>query len=221
MSSGKYTRIPAALRTPREEYVDAGLHGFGCLMSVVGGFVLIPIAIDRGDPYCLAGCVVYIISIVATFAASTLSHLYLSFNVNKFFRKLDQAVIYWMIVGTFSPFVLTFLRNSTLWMLFYGVTVAVAIWGFVSKMALEHRLDGISVFLYVVLGMTQGVSLVPLLQVLPTSSVINILLGGICYLSGTYFLVKDVRKYRYHSIWHLLVLGGCAFHYYAVLLAIS
>lgn len=219
MTSGHYRRIPAALRTPREEYADAATHALGFVLSVGGAFLLIPAALRRDDPFCLVGCVFYLLSVMTTFAASTLSHLYFSIEVNKFFRKLDQAAIYTMIVCTFAPFALTFLRTP-LWMIFYGLTVVVAAWGFISKMALEHRLEGISVFLYVVLGTTQGVSLVPLLRVLPVWSSVNILLGGMCYLVGVYFLVKDVRRYSYHTIWHVLVVVGSTFYFFAVLQAV-
>ena len=152
---------------------------------------------------------------MATFLASTLSHIYLPDLVNKFFRKLDQAFIYLMIVGSFSPFALTFMRTP-LWLVFYTVVVIVSVCGFISKLAFGHRVDGISVWLYVVLGITQGLAMLSLMFLIPTLATIYVIAGGVCYLSGTYFLVSDIRRFRFHTIWHILVLAGCAFHYFAI-----
>jgi hemolysin III len=43
-----------------------------------------------------------------------------------------------------------------------------------------------------------------------------VIAGGAFYTLGTYFFLRDSRKY-YHSIWHLFVLGGTVCHFFAVL----
>ena len=40
--------------------------------------------------------------------------------------------------------------------------------------------------------------------------------GGLCYTGGVVFYVRERMRYH-HAIWHVFVLAGSAFHYFAVL----
>jgi hemolysin III len=42
-----------------------------------------------------------------------------------------------------------------------------------------------------------------------------LVVGGAFYTLGAFFFLKDKIPY-YHSIWHLFVLGGSIFHFFAV-----
>ena len=144
------------------------------------------------------------------------SHLYLPDHLNRRFRALDQGFIYLLIVGSLAPYVLTYLRTPV-WIGFYGFCVATAATGFTSKVFFAHRVDRICVPHYLIQGWGQAIAMIPLAKVLPTVAVLWILAGAGFYCLGVVFLVLDIRRLRFHAIWHLLVLVACACHYFAIL----
>ena len=217
MSSQSVVLCPAsALRTPREEFVSALTHGVGLLVGIVGGVMLVTAAVAAGDVRCIVGCGFYAATLVAVYAASTLSHLYLPERHNRFFRRLDQGFIYLLIVGTFTPFALTFL-SSPAWLGFYAFVLSVAFFGFLSKTFFAHRLDRTCIWLYIALGWGAAIGFLPMLGLIPSAGLYWIGAGGLCYTIGTIFLGLDIRRYHFHAIWHVLVIAGSACHYVAIL----
>jgi len=207
--------VESALRTPHEEFVDASTHGVGLVLSLLGGAMLMSRAWAGGDPWCIGSCAFYVAALSAVFAASTLSHLFLPVHLNRLFRRLDQGFIYLLIVGTFTPFILVYLRTP-LWMAYYGVILSLGIGGCVSKIFFAHRLDRISVGLYVLLGWMEGVAIMPMLGTIPIEAILLVFLGGAFYTVGVVFLMLDIRRYHFHSIWHVLVIAGSACHFLAI-----
>jgi hemolysin III len=43
-----------------------------------------------------------------------------------------------------------------------------------------------------------------------------LLLGGVFYTLGAFFFMREKMPYN-HSIWHLFVLAGSTFHFFAVM----
>jgi len=211
-----FLNIATALRSPSEEYFGAATHGFGLAVSIVGGIVLVIAAASRGDVLCAVGCGSYAATLVGVYAASTLSHLYFPEGPNRLFRSLDQGFIYLLIVGTFTPFALTFLRTP-FWLAFYGITLAIAIAGFLSKTVFAHQVEDSSPWLYVALGWAEGIAVVSLLKLIPTAALCWVVAGGLCYTIGVVFLVLDIRRYHFHAIWHVMVMAGSACHYVPIL----
>ncbi|MCO6457081.1 MAG: hemolysin III family protein [Pirellulaceae bacterium] len=209
-------RTPAsALRTPGEESVAAATHGFGLLLSLAGSAALLHAAWSGGDPWCLASCCFYALTLVAVYAASTASHLYLPERLNRTFRALDQGFIYLLIVGTLAPFILTKMRTP-FGMSFFGLVLALACAGFLSKTVWAHRLEGVAVWLYIGLGWGEALAFRPMVELMPVEGLYWVVAGGLCYTLGTVFLVWDIRRYHFHAIWHLLVIAGSACHFVAI-----
>ena len=74
----------------------------------------------------MAGVSVYGATLVALYAASTLSHSFERPRVRHFFRTLDQVCIFLLIAGTFTPISLTYLREGWWWaLLWFGDDVCV------------------------------------------------------------------------------------------------
>ena len=69
-------------------------------------------ALSSGDPYRIAGCGVYSLTLVALYAASTLSHSFENEGRRTFFRMLDQVCIFLLVVGTYTPFGLVHARHG-------------------------------------------------------------------------------------------------------------
>lgn len=61
------------------------------------------------------------------------------------------------------------------------------------------------------------VAIKPMLDQVAAGGLILLLLGGLSYSLGVIFYVRKQMAYH-HAIWHLFVLAGSAFHFFAVLL---
>src|SRR5688500_11371782 len=107
----------SVLRPTADEMLNTITHGAGFLLSIVGATVMLRCVLSQGDPWRSAGCGIYAAALVGLYACSTLSHSASQPHLKRRFRMLDQAFIYLLIVGTYTPFALTFLRSGW-WLLF-------------------------------------------------------------------------------------------------------
>ena len=114
------------------------------------------------------------------------------------------------------PFALVYLRTGW-WFVFFGVMWTLALSGFVSKTLFSHRVDAVSVWIYVLLGWMPIATVPALLKVLPIAALWWLLAGGLCYTFGTLFLIYDNRHPLFHGIWHLFVIAGSTCHFVTVL----
>ncbi len=198
-----------------EETANQLTHGLGLCLSIVGAAVLVSAARATSDRLQYAGCCVYAASLVALYAASTLSHSFSAPRPRHFFRMLDQVCIFLLIAGTFTPFGFSYFREGWLW----GLTLIT--WGLTCLAILFkvsfRRMRNVGTSVYVVLAWIPVIGFNEVVKRLPAGGVALIVAGGACYLAGIYFLSRDRKAPYYHAIWHLFVLGGSACHYCAIM----
>lgn len=207
-------------RSSDDELVNALTHGFGFMLAVVGGLTMVVSVLAHGDPWRVAGCGVFVASLLAVYAASTLSHSCSNVRWKAFFRRLDQGVIYLLIVGTYTPFGLTYWRTTAGWLLLAALW-AVAILGFFAKIVLAHRVHSISMWSYIALGWLPVLAVPSMVHSVPLVIGGWMLIGGLCYTFGALFLVYDARVRHFHAVWHLLVIAGSAFHFLGIFSAVA
>jgi hemolysin III len=213
---GEPPRRPLVPVPPAEELVNAVIHGIGLILSVMGAIVLIARSYSQGDAYRVVGCTVFAMTLIAVYAASTLSHIPVRPRLRHLFRRLDQGFIYLLIVGTCMPFALAYLRTGW-WFLFFGLMWTVALCGFVSKILFSHRLEAVAIWSYVLLGWMPIVTVPSLIDVVPAAALWWMLIGGLCYTCGTLFLLHDHRHPLLHPVWHLFVIAGSTCHFMTIL----
>jgi hemolysin III len=211
---------PAWYRSDAYELWNALTHGAGLALSIVGALVMGAAVITTGDPWRIAGCGLFIAAMMAVYAASTLSHAGFAARWRNFLRRLDQGVIYLLVVATYTPFGLAYLRTGAGWLLLTALWTG-AIVGFLSKVLFAHRLDSGLLWTYVLLGVLPAITIPWLWREIPAGTSPWMFLGGIFYLVGTIFLVNDARVRHFHAIWHLLVIAGSACHFLGILSAVA
>jgi len=198
-----------------EELANALTHGVGLVASIIGVPILISVAIGRGDPWFIAGCTVFAVSLLGLYGASTLYHALPPCRAKHVCRLLDHAAIYLLIAGTYTPFTLGVLRGGWGWLLF-GVVWSLAAFGIAFKAIFRFRYPHGSTLFYLAMGWLAVVALRPLAAVLPQTGLWLIIAGGLLYTGGVAFYVWDRPRYS-HMVWHLFVLGGSTCHFLAVL----
>ncbi|QDU63134.1 hemolysin-III related [Planctomycetes bacterium Pan216] len=199
-----------------EEIANGLTHGLGLLLSLVGGTAMLRVVLSEGTPWKIVGCGIYVGALIAVYLASTVSHLAQEPGFKDTWRRIDQAVIYLLVVGTYTPFALAYLCFGWWWLLF-GTLWAIALFGFVTKLGAHHRLESVHVWSYVMLGWLPLIEIGPILSQLPPESFQMVLVGGVFYTAGTFFLVLDHRVPFFHSVWHLFVIAGSVTHYLALM----
>ncbi|HET6884421.1 MAG TPA: hemolysin III family protein [Pirellulales bacterium] len=202
-------------RLREEEKINTATHALGLVLSIVGFELLLARVFRLGDGWQISGCVTYASSLVAVYAASTLSHSFQQPRLRRLFRILDQAFIFLLIAGTFTPLSLTYLRGGAWWLLF-GVVWSIALFGFFSKALFAHKVDAVSAALHVTLGWLPVLAIKPMLGLVPGGLLWSMFYGGMCYTVGTFFLMRDERFPYFHAVWHLLVIAGSVFHFWGI-----
>ena len=205
---------------PRGELANAITHGLGLMLSVIGSVYLLSRAAEEADLAQLIGCSVFAVTLVALYTASTLSHSFADPRRRQFFRQLDQACIYLLIVGTYTPFGVPFLYASW-WPGFFALMWSLGIAGFVSKMFFGHRVQAVSIGIYVLMGWLPLIPALTLIGTLPSVSLWWMLAGGLCYTIGAVILVYDYLHHHLHAVWHLLVIAGSTCHFFGILSFVS
>jgi hemolysin III len=213
--------VPAApVRSSSEEAWNAATHGAGLALAVAGAIVLGWAVVRRGGgAWQFVGSGIYAATLLAAYAASTISHVARRPGARRAWRIADQAIIFLFMAGTYTPVALTWLRGGPWWVL-HGLVWAVALTGFASKAVFAHRvhLGAVSTTLYILLGWMPVLAIGPLLHALPAGLMWWFLAGGLCYTVGIAFFHYDHRVPYFHAAWHVLVLAGSACHYMAILL---
>ncbi|MFO0788464.1 MAG: hemolysin III family protein [Pirellulales bacterium] len=208
--------FPAWRRTSTDELVNATTHGLGFVVAVVGSAVMMDRVLAVGSPQLIIGCGVYLASLMAVYAMSTLSHSATSVRWKSLFRQLDQAFIYLLIVGTYTPFSIAYLHGPV-WAAMLATMWCVAIVGFISKTFFAHRVETVSVVSYVILGWMPIVAVPTLFHAAPAGAFQSMIAGGMCYTVGTLFLIYDEHVKHFHAAWHLCVMSGSACHFFGLL----
>ena len=198
-----------------EELVNSITHGFGLALSLTGALVMADV-FGGGDAWRVAGCSIFLTSLIAVYAMSTLSHTFQSPRLRTVFRSLDQGSIYLLIAGTYTPFSLAYLHTAPWWILL-GAIWAVALYGFVSKVLFAHRVESVSMWPCLVLGALPFMAIPTLLTMLPLGALWWMMLGVACYTLGLVFWLNDRRVRHFHAVWHLLVIAGSTAHFWGIL----
>ncbi|MCL2654083.1 MAG: hemolysin III family protein [Coriobacteriia bacterium] len=200
-----------------EEVASSILHGLGVALGVTALILLTVFSVrPTFNGYKLAASLIYSVSMILEYLASTLYHSLTNAKAKYVFKILDHAAIYLLIAGTYTPFCLVTLRD------YGGVGLLIFIWAFaligiVCEAFWVFRPKWVSVVIYVIMGWSIVFSITTVVKVLPSGGLWLLIAGGLAYTVGTVFYV--IKKVPYlHSIWHGWVLAGSILHFLAVLL---
>ena len=208
-------------RPTREEFINGLTHAVGTVMSVIGVAWLCTRIVPENDIPKTIACVVYGVALIAVYYSSSMSHWEPNESRKLFYRRLDQAFIYILIVGSFTPFSVVYLSGAY-YSFLLGTMWAIATVGFASKLWLGHRLQSVSIWVYLGLGWMTTLAFVPWLigvgpgSTVPAGCVWMIVAGGVFYSAGTWFLYQDKKHWYFHAIWHAFVMLGSAIHFWAI-----
>lgn len=200
---------------PADESANLITHGLGFLLSVLATVYLMQLVISGHHLRTIVACAVYCSTLVLLYAASTLSHAFHDLDWRRVFRTLDQACIFLMIAGSFTPFAAVFLNRGwwrlLLWSMWFLALLGVL---FVLR---RRNLSGLAKVPFGVMGWLPVVALGELYQRAPLNMLLWIVAGGAFYSIGAIFLALDRRVRYFHAAWHLFVIAGSICHYIGII----
>lgn len=200
-------------QTKLEEQLNALSHGIGAALGIVA-LVLLIVYADSAKPWSLFSVIVYGISIIVLFLASTFYHAVKGEKPKHYFRIVDHISIYLLIAGTYTPVLLISLNESLGWPLFW-VVWGIAAFGVVLKLFFTGRFELFSTLLYLVMGWLIVFDFSNLSEAIGPNGVLWLFAGGLSYTVGIIFYAIHKVPY-FHVIWHLFVLGGAICHFFMI-----
>ena len=206
-------QTPVRALPAREELVNALVHGLGVVASLCGGSVLITLAAMIGDGWRLAGAIVFSLSMLLLYTASTLYHAIPHVAAKARLKVFDHCAIFVLIAGTYTPITLVSLRATVGWWLFAAIWLLATI-GVVFKLFYTGRFKALSTLVYVAMGWLVLPVIVPLVHALSTAALAWLLIGGAAYTLGA--LVYLSRRAYAHATWHGFVLLGSVSHFVSI-----
>mgnify|MGYP006278189329 CR=1 FL=1 len=216
MTAATDTFPPRHYPTAAAKCADLVVHVVGLTLSLVGGIVLLALAVMQGRISQVVGVSIYALGVVAMLAFSTASN-FAKPQYRPFLRRLDHAGIFLMIAGSYTPFTIN-LPGA------WGPGMTTAVWSIAALGALGKLfLPGIGrkfwVAVYLVLGWLVVVALKPMIQNLAWYALALLATGGVLYSTGVIFYVNKKLKFA-RAIWHGHVVAAAAAHWTAVLLGV-
>jgi hemolysin III len=201
-----------------EELPNALTHGFGLVCSIFGFVILLVMTLLRGGKWQIISCAIYGLTLICVYAASTFYHGVSSPRWKKGLLLFDHCAIYFLIAGTYTPFLLVNLRGGWGWPMF-GLIWGIAVSGVLFKLLFADRFPIFSVALYLGMGWLGIVAAKQVYIHVPSIGVVWIIAGALAYSIGVIFYAcKKIP--HHHLIWHLLVMAGSGCHYIAILYSV-
>lgn len=192
----------------------------GACLSIIATILLVYRAVVQGNAWHVASFSIYGISLITVWTISTLYHsLNVSIRAHRTLEQIDQAMIYFLIAGTYTPICLIVLRGGWGWSLF-GVNWTLAIAGIVLKFLFRHPAKWFRILFfsfYIIMGWLIVIAWFPLTHAMPQAGLFWLVLGGVFYTIGAWiFNLRKVATPQFgpHEIWHLFVLAGSFCHFW-------
>ncbi|TJY42188.1 hemolysin III family protein [Cohnella pontilimi] len=201
--------------TRREEVANAITHGIGTALSIAALVLLIVFSVTKGTAWHVVSFTIFGVTMVLLYTASTLVHSFPEGKVKDLFETFDHSCIYLFIAGTYTPIMLGPLRSPLGWSLF-GVVWGLAVGGVVFKAFFTKKFLVLSTLFYVAMGWLIVFAWQPLQTLMTPQGVQLLVVGGLCYTVGAVFYVWRGFPYH-HAVWHMFVVAGSAFHFFAIL----
>lgn len=209
--------------TKGEEIFNMVSHIVGGGISIIMFALCLVMAIKHHNVWGIISGSIYGFFIILLYTMSSIYHgLKMGSTAKKVFQILDHCAVYLLIVGTYTPILLTKLREE------YPILSLCVFIGLYALMAIAITLTAIDLRKYRVFSMivyiaTGWLSLLAVPQIIKCYSIgflVLLVCGGIVYTLGAilYGLGSKGNHRYFHSVFHLFVIAGSVLHGIAIIL---
>ncbi|WP_406073976.1 hemolysin III family protein [Micromonospora sp. NBC_01638] len=201
------------------------LHTYAFFVAVVCGIVLCSIAATRAGWAPLVSCLIYSLTVCGLFGTSALYHRRVwSERGYQVMRRLDHAMIFVFIAGTYTPLCTMLLapRPATVMLsLVWGGALA----GVALKVVWPHVPRWVSAPLYLALGWVAVAMLPQILHGGGVAALVLLIVGGAIYSIGAVFYALRRPNpwptvFGHHEFFHACTLLAALCHHIAIYFAL-
>ena len=188
---------------PQEELINAYSHGLGAILA----FIAVIFLIVKGYGLPLGQWIslwVYGLSLVLLLSSSMLYHFAQDELKRYWYKKLDHTAIYYLIAGTYTPFLSIAIPTAKAHHLLIALWV-IALIGTLFKLVFIHRFQKVSLAAYLVMGWLAVLVMDDMQRYLSKDAIQLLIAGGLAYTVGTLFYALKNVRYT-HAIWPFLIL---------------
>ncbi len=204
--------------TRQEETANWLSHFTGAILASAGLTLMVVASALKGNAWHVVSTTIFGSTMVMLYFSSAVAHGLPAGKLKQIFFVIDQAAIYLLIAGTYTPLALVVLHGAIGWVLF-GLQWAMAITGIILKILKPNRVESgarmIDILIYAAMGWMLLIAIIPLIKSLPIMGLLWILIGGASYTFGIIFYRRAKFKHA-HLVWHLMVLSGSISHFFAI-----
>jgi len=196
-----------------EEKLNSITHSIGAGMSIAGLIFLIALTrMNSGGVLRYVSFSLYGAFQILLYLSSSLTHLFTDYpKIHSPLRVIDQASVYLLIAGTYTPIALIVLPDPWRWTVF-GIIWGLALAGILMKSVFLRGKNIASDLLYLPMGWLIIAAFKPLRAAAPQELIMWTMLGGGLYTGGIVFYLWKKLPFS-HVLWHLFVLaGGISFY---------
>lgn len=207
--------------TRGEEIFNMVSHIVGGGIGVIVTVLCVTLAAMHQNAWAVVGCVIYGISMITLYTCSSVYHGLRHPTAKKVMQVLDHCTIYFLICGTYTPILLTAIREvSPIW----AWTIFGLVWGLAAMATTFTAIDlkkysTLSMACYIGMGWCIIIAWDVTVRAIAAPGLWLLIAGGVAYTVGA-VLYGIGKKHRYmHSVFHLFVVLGsilqflCIFFY--------
>ena len=205
--------------TRGEEIFNMVSHIVGAAFGIAALVLCVIMSAYHRDVYGVVASSIYGGSMVLLYTVSSVYHGLRPNMGKRVMQVIDHCTIYLLIAGTYTPILLTAIRQEspvTSWVLF-GVE-----WGFAALAATLTAIDlkkysKFSMLCYIGMGWGIVFAAKTAIRAVPFDGLMLLLAGCISYTIGA-VLYAIGKKHRYiHSVFHLFVVAGSILQFFCIL----
>ena len=204
------------------EPINCLTHLIAAILSLIALVAMIfKVNINGGSGLMLSSVIFFGVSMILLYSASATYHSVIANDkIVKWFKKLDHAMIFVLIAGSYAPFCLVALHGNIGLNLFYLVTICAAL-GIIFKLCWVTCPKWLSSTMYITIGWFAIFAIYPMSQVLSNVALFLLVLGGIVYtIGGVIYALKSkkikIGKFGNHEIFHIFIMAGTLCHFICV-----
>ena len=207
------------MELPARPRLRGRFHGYAFFAAVVAGAALVVLA---EGPRARFACAVYAGALAAMFGASALYHRvrWRSARARDWARRLDHAMIFVFIAGTYTPFALLAFKGIL------PVILLVAVWGGAVLGVLLNTtwIDApkwVTTPVYLLVGWVGLIAVPQVFTELGVASAVLVTVGGVLYTLGAFAYATQwpdpfPANFGFHEVFHVLVVAAAVTQFVAV-----
>ena len=192
-------------------------HAAAAVLAIPATWLLTSVA---QSPEGVLGAIVYGVSMVALLGVSGTYHVpFWPETIRAKLRLLDHSMIYVLLGGSYTPFCL--MTGDWVSSVFLPIIWVLCLVGILRTLFVPNMRRWVKAGSYVLMGWISLPLAFKWYEALGAEVLVFLLLGGLIYTGGAVIYTRKKPNlfpgvFGYHEVFHLTVIFGCMFHYWAV-----